>query len=79
MSAVEKRKPWLSAPEQVEHMKKQGISFNLIDEHAAEIYLTNSNTYYRLRSYRNNFSRIAEGKRAGQYVDLDFGMLVPKK
>ena len=47
-----------------------------MSEKDAVRYLTRNNNYFRLRSYRTGFPRVVEGKRKGQYVNLDFKMLV---
>lgn len=70
------RKPWLSAEEQVEHLKSKGTRFNFMTEAEATDYLRKNNNYFRLRSYRTGFSRVEEGQRRGQYANLDFKMLV---
>ena len=67
----------LLAPEdQIEHMKSQGIQFNIIDEASASKYLAEENNYFRVRSFRRGFKKIEEGSSEGCYVNLDFGMLV---
>lgn len=70
------RKPWLTAAEQVEHLKSKGVRFELISEGDAVAYLTKNNNYFRLRSYRTGFPKVADGMRRGEYVNLDFKMLV---
>lgn len=70
------KKPWLSAEEQVEHLKSKGTRFDLMSESDAVAYLQKNNNYFRLRSYRTGFSKVEEGTRAGQYANLDFKMLV---
>ena len=71
-----KRKPWLTANEQVNHLKTKGVRFDLISEDDAVSYLTKNNNYFRLRSYRTGFPKVVDGKRCGEYVNLDFKMLV---
>ncbi len=71
-----RRKPWLTANEQVNHLKTKGVRFDLISEDDAVSYLTKNNNYFRLRSYRTGFPKVADGKRCGEYVNLDFKMLV---
>lgn len=70
------RKPWLTAEEQVAHLKSKGARFNFMTEAQATDYLKKNNNYFRLRSYRNGFSKVEEGLRQGQYANLDFKMLV---
>lgn len=69
-------KPWLTAPEQVQHLKSKGVTFNLMSETEAESYLAKNSNYFRLRAYRTGFSKVEEGARKGQYAKLDFKMLV---
>ena len=69
-------KPWLTPVEQVEHLKSKGVRFSLASEDEAVAYLTRSNNYFRLRSYRTGFAKVEEGVRKGQHANLDFGMLV---
>lgn len=47
-----------------------------MSEEDAVQYLTRNNNYFRLRSYRTGFPKVREGRRNGQYVNLDFKMLV---
>ena len=64
-------KPWLTPMQQVEHLKKQGVRFEMISEEDARAYLSKNNNFFRIRSYRTNFEKVAEGSRAGQYVNLE--------
>lgn len=70
------RKPWLTASEQVEHLKSKGVHFSLMNEESAETYLEKNSNYFRLRAYRLGFPKVDEGVRKGEYVNLDFKMLV---
>lgn len=72
----QEKRPWLSPQQQVEHLKSKGVKFELLSENDAESYLIKNNNYFRLRSYRTGFSKVEEGKRAGQYANLDFKILV---
>lgn len=76
MDGAHDRKRWLTPREQVQHLKGQGIAFSMMTEAEAEAYLIERNNFFRLRAYRGNFWRIAGGPRDGQYVGLDFGLLV---
>lgn len=69
-------KPWLTPREQVRHLKRRGVKFNLLSEKEAEDYLTNNSNYFRLRAYRTGFSKVEAGERKGEYANLDFKMLV---
>lgn len=70
------RKPLLTIPEQIEHLKAKGITFSLISEQDAADYLENHNNYFKLASYRKNFPKHPDGEIVGQYISLDFGQLV---
>lgn len=70
------QKPWLTPWEQVSHLKSKGVRFCYMSEADAAEYLTKNNNYFRLRSYRTGFPKVSDGKRKGEYVNLDFGMLV---
>ena len=71
-----KEKPWLSSREQVAQLKQKGVSFQLMNKADAQSYLSENNTYFRIRSYRTNFAKHASGAKEGLYINLDFGMLV---
>lgn len=61
----------LTIPEQIEHMKKRGITFNIDSEAQATQYLQDNNNYFKLRAYRKNYDK--NGK--GEYSKLDFAYL----
>ena len=67
--------PMLSVSEQIEHLKKKGIAFEICSEKDAADYLTNNNNYFKLTSYRKNYDKYTTGDHAGQYIDLDFAYL----
>ncbi len=60
----------------MQHLKSKGVRFDLISEGDAVAYLTRNSNYFRLQSYRTGFPKVGEGKRKGQYINLDFKMLV---
>ncbi len=68
-------KPMLSHKELIDHMKKKGIRFNIINEEAALSFLENNNYYMKLSSYRKNYDLCKSGKREGQYQNLEFAYL----
>ena len=70
------RKPWLTATEQIDHLKSRGVHFSLISENDARAYLEKNSNYFRLRAYRLGFPKVEEGTRKGEYANLDFKMLV---
>lgn len=53
------------------HMKTKGIQFNHISEVEAQDILENTNYYYKLLSYKRNFSKNSFGK----YINLEFSYL----
>lgn len=69
-------KPSLTVKQQIEHLKSQGVTFELCSEEEALRYLATANDYLRTRSYRKLYPRQLEGEHRGQYVNLDFGSLV---
>lgn len=69
------RKSWLTPSQQVAHLKSEGVGFRICSESDAEEYLKRNNNYFRLKSYRTNFSRVEGGLNDGKYIGLDFGML----
>ena len=70
------RKPWLTASQQIDHLKSRGVHFSLMSEDDARAYLEKNNNYFRLRAYRLGFPKVEEGVRKGEYANLDFKMLV---
>ena len=66
------RKPWLTASEQIDHLKSRGVHFSLMSEEDARAYLEKNSNYFRLRAYRLGFPKVEEG----EYANLDFKMLV---
>lgn len=70
------RKPWLTASEQIDHLKSKGVHFSLMSEDDARSYLEKNSNYFRLRAYRLGFPKVEEGTRKGEYANLDFKMLV---
>lgn len=63
-------KPKLEYLELLDHMESKGISFNKTNRVDAEKFLESRNYYFKVTSYRTNFSKIN-----GKYVDLDFAYL----
>ena len=70
------KKPWLTASEQIDHLKSRGVHFSLMSEDNARVYLEKNSNYFRLRAYRLGFPKVEEGTRKGEYANLDFKMLV---
>lgn len=69
-------RPSLSVGQQIAQLKSKGITFDLMSESDAADYLRSHNTFFRVRSYRANFPKRVGGSHDGEYVGLDFGMLV---
>ncbi|KXA21004.1 hypothetical protein HMPREF3208_00679 [Gardnerella vaginalis] len=65
----------LSSINQIEHLKKQGITFNKQSEDSAISYLSTFSYYFETCSYKKLFSKRVGGSRDGQYIDLDFDQL----
>ena len=70
------RKAWLSAEQQVAQLKERGVRFDYFTESDALNYLKKNSNYFRIRAYRTGFAKVNEGRRKGQYANLDFAMLV---
>ncbi|MBQ0066043.1 MAG: Abi family protein [Firmicutes bacterium] len=69
-------KPKLNLVEQVSYLKDKGIKFEKVSEEDAAHYLSHSNYYYKLTSYRKNFEKYTFGPNAGKYICLDFAHLI---
>ncbi len=69
-------KPMLNAGELVKHLMEKGVKFELFSKDDAEKYLEKNNNYFKLVSYRKNFSKYEDGEKQGKYIDLDFKMLI---
>lgn len=70
------RMPILRTEEQIVFLRKNGVQFSILPEEAAKTYLRNNNNFFRLYSYRNNFDKHPGGEHEGEYIDLDFAILV---
>lgn len=57
------------------HMKSKGIKFNIVSEEDAKHFLTEHNYYFKLASYRANYTKATNGPNKGQYINLDFAYL----
>lgn len=73
---VKERKPKLDYVGQIEHMKKKGIQFNIMNEDEALRFLTYNNYYFKLKSYAKNYDKWFSGEYAGEYKNLEFAYLV---
>lgn len=57
LELLEKKRPILSAKEQINHLKSKGVKFNLCSEESAIQYLEKNNNYFKLRAYRKNYEK----------------------
>ena len=72
---IKESKPKLTSEEQIEHLKEKGIKFSLCTEEEAKNYLDYNNNYFKVSSFRKNYSKIPYGKNADKYNDLEFEYL----
>lgn len=68
-------KQLLSTQDLIMHMKNKGIQFNITNEQSASEYLEHNNYFFKLASYRNNYTKRQRGQFAGQYENLEFAYL----
>ena len=64
-------KPKLSLEGQIEHLKKKGVLFNIMNEESAKEYLTQHNNYFKLTAYRKNYDKHPDGENKGKYINLE--------
>lgn len=57
----------LSIYEQIEYMKENGITFNLLKENEAKFFLQYSNYFFKVKSFSKNFKKINK-----KYQNLEF-------
>lgn len=69
------RKKKLSVNELICHMKHKGITFTIMNEQEAKHFLQEHNYYFKLASYRGNYSKYQRGPHIGKYENLDFAYL----
>ena len=70
------RKPMRPVAGLIGHMQEKNITFNVMTLEAAQNYLDKNNNYFKLTSYRKNYSKFTSGIRKGQYENLDFAFLI---
>ena len=68
-------RPMMKISEMVPYLKQKNIKFEECKEQDAEQYLRESNNYFNVTSYKNNFVKYQYGKSTGKYIDLDFAYL----
>lgn len=76
MADIPSRKPILTIEQQIEHLRRKGVSFELCSEAKAARILAGQDHYFRLAAYRVLFPKRVGGPRDSQYAGLDFGHLV---
>lgn len=69
------KKPMKTVDELIQYMKEKGISFTIITEEEAKRHLCEHNNYFKLTSYRKNYTKRTSGPNAGQYEHLEFAYL----
>lgn len=72
------QKPKLSVPQQIEHMKAQGIRFSVMTEEDAAKYLEINTYYFKIKAYAKLYEKYTDNTdpdRCGKYIDLDFAYL----
>ena len=69
-------KPKLTLEGQIEHLKKKGVLFNIMNEESAKEFLTQHNNYFKLTSYRKYYDKHPDGEYKGKYINLEFAYLV---
>lgn len=77
-SAIESivcRKKKLTVDELIQHMKKKGITFDIVNENEAKHFLQEHNYYFKLAAYRANYAKYPHGNLKGKYINLDFAYL----
>ena len=68
-------KPWLTPEQQVEHLKGEGVKFEIVQGSDAVTYLRNNNNFFRINQFKKGFPRYSGGKNDGKFINLDFAML----
>lgn len=70
------KKPMLSVDDLISYMQSKGIAFKHMSESDAKDYLHKNNNYFKLTSYRKNYTKYTTGTHLGTYEHLDFAYLV---
>lgn len=65
----------LEVSELIQHMKNKGIGFTIISDEEATRHLSAHNNYFKLTSYRKNYTKYTSGSKKGQYERLEFAYL----
>lgn len=69
-------KPKLSLDGQIDHLKENGVRFNIMNETEAKEYLAQNNNYFKLTAYRKNYAKHPAGENKDKYINLEFAYLV---
>lgn len=69
------QRPKLSVEKQIEHMKRKGIKFNLVNEEKAIKYLNDHTYYFKIKAYEKLFDRYNKSEKNNEFVDLEFAYL----
>ena len=67
------RRPKLTIEQQVEHLKKKGVKFELCSEEQAVSFLKNSTFFFKVKAFDKNYTVNPQN---GQYLNLDFAYLM---
>lgn len=70
------RKPMLNANGLINHLQNKGVKFSVMSDIDAESYLSQNNNFFKLTSYRKNYSKYTDGPNKGKYEHLDFAYLI---
>ena len=68
-------KPILTSEQLVQHMVNKGIKFTIINQDSAKKHLSEHNNYFKLTSYRKNYTKYTAGQNVGKYENLEFAYL----
>lgn len=76
-AAATKERPLIDAAQQVRHLKDRGVRFELTDEREAEMFLRESNFFFKVEAFAKSFSRYTnpDSEHFGSYINLDFAYL----
>lgn len=71
-----KERPKLTTSKIIDHMKKQGIKFEVVSEEEAYAFLTQSTYYFKIKAYKKIYDVYSEkSDKSGEYINLDFAYL----
>ncbi len=71
-----KERPKLTTSEIINHMKRQGIRFEIASEQEAYTFLTQNTYYFKIKAYKKIYDVYSENsEKRGQYINLDFAYL----